>query len=94
MVELLLSQTGYGDDFHFIKQRRTNRIVSNHSQGRALKLSAGAYASYAFDQIKENFINKNAEFFKAVYFDFAVSGNPVVTECLQFHEEYGGSYGR
>lgn len=71
MVELLLSQTGYGDDFHFIKQRRTNRIVSNHSQGRALKLSAGAYASYAFDQIKENFINKNAEFFKAVYFDFA-----------------------
>ena len=28
MVDLLLSDTGYGDDFHFIKSKRTNRIIS------------------------------------------------------------------
>ena len=71
MVELLLSREGYGDDFHFIKQRRTNRIISDHSQGRAINLLPKHYYSYSFDVIKENFTAKNAEFFKAVYFDFA-----------------------
>ena len=71
MEALILSKTGYGDDFHFIKQKRTNRIVSNHSQGRAINLLAGNYTSFSFDIIKENFTGKNAEFFKAVYFDFA-----------------------
>lgn len=71
MVDLILSKAGYGDDFNFIKSKRTNRILSNHSQGRAIKLLPGHYASYSFDIIKENFIGKNAEFFKAIYFDFA-----------------------
>lgn len=71
MVDLLLSKTGYGDDFHFIKRKRTNRIVSKHSQGRAINLTPEHYRSYSFEIIKENFIGKNAEFFKAVYFDFA-----------------------
>lgn len=71
MVELLLSQVGYGDDFHFIKRKRTNRIISGHSQGRAINLLPRHYESYSFDEIKENFNGKNAEFFKAVYFDFA-----------------------
>ena len=71
MVDLLLSQVGYGDDFHFIKRRRTNQIITNHSQGRAINLLAKHYMSYSYDIIKENFIEKNKAFFKAVYFDFA-----------------------
>ena len=71
MVDLLLSKVGYGDDFHFIKANRTNEIRSNHSQGRALNLLPGHYRSYSYDIIKENFVGKNMEFFKAVYFDFA-----------------------
>ena len=71
MVDLIRSQTGYGDDFHFVKNRRTNRIVTEHSQGRELVLRSGAYPSYSYDQIRENFTGKNADYFKAVYFDFA-----------------------
>ncbi len=71
MVDLIRSQAGYGDDFHFIKAKRTNRIITNHSQGRTINLSAASYTSYDFDVIRENFIGKNTEFFKAVYFDFA-----------------------
>lgn len=71
MVDLIRSQSGYGDDFNFIKQNRTNRIVSQHSQGRVITLLPAAYFSYSFDIIKENFINKNIDYFKAVYFDFA-----------------------
>ena len=71
MVELIRSQTGYGDDFHFIKNNRTNKIISKHSQGRVLKLLAAEYYSHSFDAIRSNFIVKNAVFFKDVYFDFA-----------------------
>jgi len=71
MVALIRSKTGYGDDFNFIKSKRTNRIISNHSQGRELKLSAKSYTSYSYDIIEKNFTEKNAEFFRAVYFDFA-----------------------
>jgi hypothetical protein len=61
MVELIRSSSGYGDDFNFIKQNRTNKIVTQHSQGRVINLLASAYFSYSFDIIKENFINKNTE---------------------------------
>ena len=71
MVDLILSKTYYGDDFNFIKRKRTNTIITSHSQGRAFSLNAVSYASYSFDIIKEQFINENTEFFKAVYFDFA-----------------------
>lgn len=71
MVDILLSQSGYGDDFDFIKRRRMNRIVSKHSQGRDINLLAPCYRSYSYDIARANFIDKNAGFFKAVYFDFA-----------------------
>lgn len=71
MVDLIRSQSGYGDDFNFIKQNRTNRIVSQHSQGRAITLLPSAYSSYSFDIIRESFISKNTDYFKAVYFDLA-----------------------
>lgn len=71
MVDLILSHSGFGDDFHFFKRRRTNQIVSNHSQGRALYLLPKEYISYAYDTVRENFLLKNEAFFKAVYFDFA-----------------------
>jgi len=71
MTELILSGTGYGDDFDFIKRKRMNRIVSTHSQNREITLPPAGYASHSFDTIKENFIEKNVEYFRAVYFDFA-----------------------
>lgn len=71
MVSLILSKHGYGDDFHFIKSKRTNTIITNHSQGRTLNLVPGNYVSHSFDEIKRNFLQKNELFFKSVYFDFA-----------------------
>jgi len=71
MVALIRSKIGYGDDFNFIKLKRTNRIISHHSQGRAINLLPEDYIYYSYDIIRKNFLEKNAEFFKAVYFDFA-----------------------
>ena len=97
MVDLIRSQSGYGDDFNFIKQKRTNRIISQHSQGRAITLLPLAYFSHSFDIIKENFVNKNADYFKAVYFDFApVWAIPIYQErpvhSLQPIPEYSQKY--
>lgn len=97
MVDLIRSQSGYGDDFNFIKQNRTNRIVSQHSQGRVITLLPSAYFSYSFDIIKENFISKNIDYFKAVYFDFApLWAIPVYQErpvhSLQPSPEYSQKY--
>ena len=71
MVSLILSKAGYGDDFNFVKTKRTNRIMTNHSQGRAIRLLPEHYVSYSYDVVKENFVEKNKVFFKDVYFDFA-----------------------
>ena len=80
-LAVLRSKLGYGDDFNFTKAKRMNRIISQHSQGRLINLLPKNYVSYSFDEIKENFITKNVDFFKAVYFDFApVLAIPVYQE--------------
>ena len=71
MEDLIRSRIGYGDDFNFYKMHRMNRIVTGHSQGRELFLSPDAYRSYSYEIIRENFITKNVEYFKSIYFDFA-----------------------
>lgn len=71
MVAMIRSKVGFGDDFTFIKNCRSNKIITHHSQGRVLRLRVGHYVSHSFDIIQSNFINKNVDFFKAVYFDFA-----------------------
>ena len=71
IVDLIRSKEGYGDDFNFLKRNRTNKIISQHSQGRELCLRSSDYVSFSFDEIKESFISKNTEYFKAVFFDFA-----------------------
>ena len=71
MVDLLRSETGYGDDFDFYKNRRMNTIVSEHSQNRDLLLDPAKFRFYDFDEIRTRFFSGHAEYFKAVYFDFA-----------------------
>ena len=71
MVDLILAESGYQDDFHFIKRKRANQIISEHAQGRPVKLYADQFRSFDFDVIKTAFQEKNAEFFRSVYFDFA-----------------------
>lgn len=71
MVDLLRSEAGYGDDFDFYKNRRMNTIVSEHSQNRDLLPDPAKFHSYDFDVIRERFLSGHAEYFKAVYFDFA-----------------------
>ena len=96
-VDLLTSKTGYGDDFHFHKQRRMNTIISEHAQGWAMDTSPARYYSFDVDKARKNFIGINTEYFKSLFFDFApLLSIPayVETPCasLESIEEYDGNY--
>lgn len=96
-VDLLTSKTGYGDDFHFHKQRRMNTITSEHAQGWVMDTSPARYYSFDVDKARKNFIAINTEYFKSLFFDFApLLSIPayVETPCasLESIEEYDGNY--
>ncbi len=71
MVNLLRSKVGYGDDFYFTKRGRHNYIESEHSQTWDMNTDGENYTSYDIDDAKQKFINRNNNFFKSIYFDFA-----------------------
>ncbi len=71
MVDLMRSETGYGDDFEFRKLRRHNIICSEHAQHWRMDTSASGYCSYSYDEAKQKFLSFNAEYFKSVFFDLA-----------------------
>lgn len=71
MVKLMRSNTGYGDDFSFIKRGKHNYIISEHAQKWNMDTSPANYYSYDVDIAEKNFISFNNEYFKSVYFDLA-----------------------
>ncbi len=71
MVKLLRSNVGYGDDFYFSKRGRHNFIQSEHAQTWDMNTDGQNYTSYDIDDAKAKFINRNNDFFKSIYFDFA-----------------------
>jgi hypothetical protein len=71
IVELLLSDETYGDDFSYIKNGKIHTIANAHSQDRSLYLSASAYRSHDISVAERAFVELNEEFYKDVFFDFA-----------------------
>lgn len=71
MVDLMRSEVGYGDDFDFYKQKRTNVIHSDHAQTWNMDSAAKSYYSFDFEEIEAKFKTINEEYFKSVFFDFA-----------------------
>ncbi len=96
-VDLMTSETGYGDDFHFTKRKRCNIITSEHAQSWNMNTSAANYYSYDVDEIKTKFIQFNAAYFKSVFFDFApLLSVPAYVEepcvALEEIEDYESNY--
>ena len=96
-VDLLTSQTGYGDDFYFTKRRRCNMITSEHAQGWSMDCSARRYYSFDVDVARRNFTSFNENYFKSLFFDFApLLAVPAYQEepihSLERPEEYPSYY--
>ncbi len=70
-MALITTETGYGDDFDFIKQKKFNVIKSEHAQNWQMHVTAAHYRSYDIDDARHKFMSFNEEYFKSVFFDFA-----------------------
>ncbi|MBQ8162911.1 MAG: hypothetical protein IJZ93_00890 [Clostridia bacterium] len=70
-VSLIVSDTGYGDDFYFTKHNKFNIITSNHAQSWNMNTSPQNYYSYDVDEARKKFTDFNNNYFKSVFFDFA-----------------------
>lgn len=68
--ELFQTDQGYGDDFEFIKRKRTNYISSAHAQSKQLIIEPTDFLSHSHDIAKDLFVNYVNEFFRSLYFDF------------------------
>lgn len=75
MTDLILSESGYGDDFRFVKRGRHNMITSEHAQTWDMDTSAVKYYSFDLEEMRKKYITFNNEFFKSVFFDLA----PLIT---------------
>lgn len=64
-------EEGYGDDFDFLKNNMINIIVSDHIQSIEFDMNPAKFHHYDFELAKQNFMNLNANYFRAIYFCLA-----------------------
>ena len=83
MVELMTATDTYGDDFSFVKKKKLNFILSNHSQ-RIISFDYTKFnAYYDYEELKSSYITDMNEAFYSLYFDLA----PILAVPLyQMHE--------
>lgn len=70
-VDILKDKNNYGDDFDFIKQGKCNLVFSDHAQNWKMHLVADDYKHFDYEEIKSRFTEKNQNYFKSIFFDFA-----------------------
>ena len=70
-VDLMRSDSGYGDDFSFVKAKKLNIIRSEHMQNWTMNTSPVNYRSHSVDISRAKFESFNNEYFKSVFFDLA-----------------------
>lgn len=71
LTKLIKSTDGFGDDYHFIKNKKINIIKSAHSQNADYSSNPSIYISNDYDWARKNFIGYISYYFKNIYFDFA-----------------------
>ena len=71
MIDILTHADPYGDDFSFYKTKMINVIRSYHSQEADYDGYPSVFYHFDLEKARENFINRNVNYFKGVFFDLA-----------------------
>ena len=72
MVDMLNDRkTGFGDNFHFIKEHSVNTIIADHLNMISFDQDPRRFAGFEFAAIKDYFLQYANGFFKAFYFALA-----------------------
>lgn len=93
LLSLIKNNEAYGDDFYFQKDHQLNFIQSAHSQNTDYYSNPAKFIHFDYEKAKEIFINYNAEYFKALYFDFApLISIPLYQQHKSFEYIYDKEY--
>lgn len=65
------TKVGYGDDFDFTKSRMINTIISDHMQSVDIDVDPEKFRHFDYRVAQKNFMEINADYFKAIYFALA-----------------------
>ncbi|MDD3695337.1 MAG: hypothetical protein PHG44_05150 [Lentisphaeria bacterium] len=72
MLKLLQDRkVGYGDNFHFFKNRKINLLFPRHLQDFSLDSNPRKFHDYNLAKARQFFLRHNAEYFKVLYFALA-----------------------
>lgn len=72
LIGLMRDKTeGYGGDFAMNKVEKLNFISAAHLRGFDLDTDPRRFMGYCFEDVKQNFISINEDYFRQVYFAFA-----------------------
>ena len=99
MLDILKNSTPYGDDFSFYKAKMINTIISRHSQTLDYDGYPSVFYHYDLEAARENFIRRNVDYFKGVFFDLApLLAIPLYqqypTNDYIFNRDVGADYSR
>lgn len=70
MVKLLKNKE-YGDNFYFIKEKKINTIIAEHTKNWDLDCSAEKFKGYSYDECREYFVNFSTQYFNNFFFTMA-----------------------
>lgn len=71
ILNLIKSKEPYGDDFMFIKNKKINTIISNHSNAFLYEDYPERFMHYDIDYIRKNFIDYQTKYYQSIFFDLA-----------------------
>ena len=84
-------EQGFGDDFHFVKNRMVNILFSDHLDDTDLAADPDRFRNYDLDALKESFFSYSESFFRSFYFTLApLLCIPLYQQHRNFRDIYAG----
>ena len=88
----LVKHSPFGDDFHFIKNKELNYIMSNHMQNADIDTDPEVFRNYDHDKARKYFVDYVDKYFAAFYFDLApLMSIPLYQMHQSFEEIFKGT---
>lgn len=92
MVNLLKNKE-YGDNFYFLKDRKINKILAEHTKNWDLDFNVNKFRNYSFRKSKEFFVKFNEEYFNNFFFTLApLISIPLYQQYMSRDYIYGSEF--
>lgn len=70
-LDLIKNDSPYGDDFSIVKNKKINKVITQHSQYTDYVCSPDQFKDFSFENARNKFVQYNEQYFKSFFFDMA-----------------------